>query len=75
MFSDGARPKLTVEQDVALSDALQAAAAQVNMGNFDDAEDTYIRALAIDCTSPEARARLQALNKDKAKEIIASCKF
>ena len=75
MFAEGERPKLSLEQDLKLRDLLAAAESQIRLGNTDDAEENYIGALMIDCTSPEGRRGLEILNAVKFKEVISGCKF
>jgi len=75
MFAEGVRPKLSLEEDLKLRDLLAAAESQIRLGNTDDAEDNYIGALSIDCTSPEGRRGLEILNAGKLKQIISGCKF
>jgi len=75
MFAEGNRPKLSLEQDLKLRDLLAAAESQIRLGNTDDAEENYIGALKIDCTSPEGRRGLEILNASKFKDVISGCKF
>jgi serine/threonine-protein kinase PpkA len=72
--NDVPRKVLEKAQEIALGDKLSAARSLINLGNTDTAEELYIGAMEIDCTSPEARSGLNALNKEKAAELVANCK-
>jgi serine/threonine-protein kinase PpkA len=72
--NDGPRKQLTTEQEFALADKLNAARSFINLQNNDAAEQNFVAAMGIDCTSPEARSGLGALNRAKAEELVAACK-
>jgi serine/threonine-protein kinase PpkA len=72
-FGNGARKQLTPAEGVEVQKYLGSASSFANMSNFDAAEENYIKALTIDCTDPEGKRGLTALNPEKAKEITASC--
>ncbi len=71
--TDGPRKELTVAQRLNLADKLNAARSMTVTGDTDNAEENYAGAMAIDCTDPDARSGLGALNPAKAKELIAGC--
>ena len=69
----GARKTLTPSEGIEVQKYLGSASSFANIGNFDSAEENYIKALEIDCTDPEGKRGLAALNPEKAKEIVAGC--
>lgn len=71
--TDGPRKELSTAQRVTLADKLNAARSMTITGDTDNAEENYASAMEIDCTDPDARSGLGALNPGKAKELIANC--
>ena len=69
----GVRKTLTPSEGIEVQKYLGSASSFANIGNFDSAEENYIKALEIDCTDPEGKRGLAAMNPEKAKEIVAAC--
>ena len=69
----GPSKELTLEQRQYVGEQNEAAQSFLRSKMNDQAEETFIRVLKVDCTDREARRGLKILNPDRANEIVAGC--
>ena len=72
--TDAPRKELSQPDSMKVQDLLQSARSFINMGNTDDAEENYLKALEIDCTNPEAISGLKGLKAEsRMQPILDQC--